>query len=378
MTKCRTAWRGKMTRRAEPGANRGAADYPVLSSPYRAFAIGLSFAAAFLCNKKDHMRIVALEEHIALPEMVEQLPAELRPNLSPAIQRLAPKLADITGDRLRSMDANGISMEVLSVDSAGAQLLSPEAGPAFAQRYNDLIAERIAGRPDRFAAFAHLPMTAPQAAADELERAVSRYGFRGAMIRGLSQDRFLDHPDFAPLLQRAEKLGVPVYIHPGMPPKAVADAYYSDLAGHPGLVESLACYGWGWHSETAIHVLRLFLAGVFDQYPGLRIIIGHMGEMLPMMMARSNRAFAPGNGGANQRTLIETFQQQVFITTSGLFTQPPLRIALETFGIDNVLFSVDYPFSTHEMGIEFLRNIELPEAQIEQIAHGNADKLLHL
>ncbi|TDW96367.1 amidohydrolase family protein [Dinghuibacter silviterrae] len=314
------------------------------------------------------MRIVSLEEHISLPEMIEQLPSELRPHASPAIQRLQPKLADITGERLRSMDENGIAMQVLSVDGVGAQLLNPEAGPAFARRYNDLIAEKIADYPNRFTAFAHLPITAPMAAADELERAVHQHHFRGAMIRGLSQDRFLDHPDFAPLLQMAEKLGVPVYIHPGMPPKAVADAYYSDLPHHPGLMESLACYGWGWHSETAIHVLRLLLAGVFDQYPGLRVIIGHMGEMLPMMMVRATRVFAPGNGGANQRTLIETFRQQVFITTSGIFTQPPLRIAIDTFGIDNILFSVDYPFSTNEMGLEFLRNIPLPASQIEQIA----------
>jgi predicted TIM-barrel fold metal-dependent hydrolase len=324
------------------------------------------------------MRIVTLEEHISLPEMVEQLPAEVRGGLSSALQRFQPKLADITGERLRSMDDNGITLQVLSVDGVGAQLLGPESGPAFASRYNDLIAEKIAAHPNRFTAFAHLPMTAPLAAADELERAVSRYHFRGAMIRGLSGDRFLDHPDFAPLLQRAEKLGVPIYIHPGMPPKAVADAYYSDLPHHPGLMESLACYGWGWHSETAIHVLRLLLAGVFDQYPGLRIIIGHMGEMLPMMMVRSDRAFTPGNGGANQRSLIETFRKQVFITTSGLFTQPPLRIAIDTFGVDNILFSVDYPFSSNEMGLDFLRTIQLPAAQIEQIAHGNADKLLHL
>ena len=110
----------------------------------------------------------------------------------------------------------------------------------------------------------------------------------------------------------------------------------------------------------------------------LNLIIGHMGEMLPMMMVRSERAFKPGNGGANQRTLTDTFHQQVHITTSGFFTQPPLKIALDTFGIDNIMFSVDYPFSTNEMGIEFLNAIDLPEEQVAQIAHGNTDKLLKL
>jgi predicted TIM-barrel fold metal-dependent hydrolase len=221
-------------------------------------------------------------------------------------------------------------------------------------------------------------MTNPSAAADELERTVVTYGFRGAMISGLTEGQFLDHPKFKPVLERAEKLGVPIYIHPGVPPAAVAEAYYSHFTHHPGMLESIACYGWGWHSETAIHVLRLLIAGIFDRYPGLKIIVGHMGEMLPMMMVRSNRAFQPGSGGANQRTLIDTFHQQLYITTSGFFTQPPLRLAIDTFGIDNILFSVDYPFSTNEMGADFLRNIALPEDQIAKIAHLNADKLLKL
>lgn len=326
------------------------------------------------------MRIVTLEEHVSFPEMANQIPKGALGGFgkSERMKQLTPKLADINGDRLTSMDANGITMQVLSVDSSGANLLSPEKGPAFAGKYNDLIAKRIYDFADRFTAFAHLPMTAPLAAADELERVVTEYNFRGAMIRGMTQDKFLDQPEFGPILQRAEKMGVPIYLHPGLPPKAVADVYYSGLPNHSGMAEALACYGWGWHSETALHVLRLLYSGIFDQYPKLKLIIGHMGEMLPMMMVRSGRAFMPGNGGANQRTLMDTFHQQVYITTSGFFTQPPLRIALDTFGIDNIMFSVDYPFSTNEMGIEFLNQIELPDEQIAKIAHGNADKLLNL
>ncbi|NHA07286.1 amidohydrolase [Mucilaginibacter sp. HC2] len=326
------------------------------------------------------MRIVTLEEHISFPEMAAQIPKDALGGFgqSERMQQLIPKLADITGERLQSMDANGITMQVLSVDSSGANLLSSEEGPAFARQYNDLIAQRIAGFEHRFTVFAHLPMTAPIAAADELERAVTEYHFRGAMIRGLTQDKFLDQPEFAPIFERAEKLDVPIYLHPGLPPKGVADIYYSGLPTHSGMAEALACYGWGWHSETALHVLRLLYSGIFDQYPKLKLIIGHMGEMLPMMMVRSERAFKPGNGGANQRTLTDTFHQQVHITTSGFFTQPPLKIALDTFGIDNLMFSIDYPFSTNEMGIEFLNAIELPDQQVAKIAHGNADKLLKL
>ena len=326
------------------------------------------------------MRIVTLEEHISFPEMADKIPKDALGGFgqSEVMQRIAPKLADITGDRLKSMDDNGIIMQVLSVDSSGANLLSPQQGPAFATQYNDLIAQRIADFENRFTAFAHLPMTAPLAAADELERTVKEHNFRGAMIRGLTQDKFLDQPEFAPIFERAEKLDVPIYLHPGLPPKGIADIYYSGLPNYSGMAEALACYGWGWHSETALHVLRLLFSGIFDKYPKLKLIIGHMGEMLPMMMVRSEKAFKPGNGGANQRTLTDTFRDQVHITTSGFFTQPPLKIALDTFGIDNIMFSVDYPFSTNEMGIEFLNAIELSDEQLAKIAHGNADKILKL
>lgn len=326
------------------------------------------------------MRIVTLEEHVSFPEMTNLLPADALANKqhSTAARQLMPKLADITEERLASMNETGISMQVLSIENTDVNLLGNDRAPEFAAQYNDLLAQKIRDYPDRFTAFAQLPMTAPAAAADELERTVKTYGFRGAMIRGLTNGEFLDAREFAPIFERAEKLGVPIYIHPAVPPKAVIDAYYSHVGNHTGPFEAIACWGWGWHSETAIHVLRLLAAGTFDQYPKLKIIIGHMGEMLPMMWARSERAFKPGAGGDNQRTLADTFHAQVHITTSGFFTQPPLQIALDTFGIDNIMLSIDYPFSTNQMGIDFLTRIQLAQDQLEQIAHKNADKLLNL
>jgi len=326
------------------------------------------------------MRIVTLEEHVSFPEMNKFLPADIvgKTETSAAHNQLMPKLEDVSGGRLDSMNESGISMQVLSVSNTDVHLLDSIRAPQFASKYNDLLAEKIKAYPDRFTAFAHLPMTAPAAAADELERTVKGYGFRGAMINGHINGEFLDAPKFAPVLAKAEKLGVPIYIHPGIPPKAVMDAYYSHVGNTTGPFDALACWGWGWHSETAIHVLRLLVAGVFDQYRTLKIIIGHMGEMLPIMWVRSNRGLQPGNGGQHQRTLIDTFREQLFITTSGFFTQPPLQIALDTIGIDNILLSVDYPFSSNQMGIDFLHGIQLPPEQVEKIAHGNADKLLGL
>lgn len=326
------------------------------------------------------MRIVTLEEHISFPEMNELLPAAIvaaKDTSGPAAQMM-PKLEDITGERLASMDKNGITVQVLSVENTDVNLLDSAKAPAFAARYNDLLAQKIADHADRFAAFAHLPMTAPAAAADELERAVTQYGFKGAVIRGHTNGEFLDHPKFEPIFERAQKLDVPIYIHPGIAPQPVMDAYYSNVGGVAGPLNALACWGWGWHSETAIHVLRLLAAGTFDKFPKLKIIIGHMGEMLPMMWVRSQRGFQPGAGGANQRTLQDTFREQVYITTSGFFTQPPMQIALDTFGIDNMMFSIDYPFSTNEMGTDFLNQLELPKGDLEKFAHGNADRILKL
>ncbi|HLX91599.1 MAG TPA: amidohydrolase family protein [Puia sp.] len=326
------------------------------------------------------MRIVTLEEHLTFPELTSQIPKEIMDSHSidnsPAIQYLMPKLKDITGERLQSMAANGITLQVLSVSGAGADLLDPSEGPAFARKYNDEIAAKIAEHRLRFAAFAHLPMTAPNEAADELERTITLHGFKGALINGLTNEKFLDDPEFAPILQRAERLDVPIYLHPGLPPKAVADAYYSNLPKISGMFLSIA--GWGWHSETALHVLRLIVSGTFDRYPKLKLIIGHMGEMLPMMMARCDNALRPGLVGDNSRSVVETLRAQVFITTSGIFTNPPLATAIDTFGIDNMMFSVDYPYASNEQGKAFLDKAPLSVADTKKLAHENADKLLKL
>jgi predicted TIM-barrel fold metal-dependent hydrolase len=326
------------------------------------------------------MKIITLEEHVTFPEMKARISQEdLAKHTienSPAIQKLAGKLADINGERLQLMDESGITVQVLSIVGAGADLLDADKGPAFARTYNDLLAERIKANPGRFKAFAHLPTTNPVAAAEELERTVNAYNFCGALINGLTDNEFLDNPKYAPILEMAQQLDVPIYLHPGLPPKTVFDAYYSDLPKHAGTALSIS--GWGWHSETAIHVLRLILAGTLDQYPKLKIIIGHMGEMLPMMMARFDGKFKIADAGNNQRSVSQTLRDQIYITTSGMFTLPPLQLAIDTFGIDNIMFSVDYPFSSNEEGRKFLDSMPFTPDEMEKIAYRNAEKLLKL
>jgi len=321
------------------------------------------------------MRIVALEEHVSVASATAgpDLVASMRGGARGGGKRA--ELEDIDGMRLPSMDAAGISFQVLSVPGMDAGLLSPEAAPPYARRYNDALAAIVRGRPDRFATFAHLPLTAPEAAADELERAVRELGFPGPLIRGQTQGKFLDDPVFAPLLSRAEKLDVPIYIHPGIPPESVRKAYYDGFS--PAISSTFATSGFGWHAETAVHVLRMVLAGTFDRHPGLKIIIGHMGEGLPTMLWRCDERMVQKDTGLS-RTISQTILDQVWITTSGFFTLPPFIAALLTFGADRILFSVDYPFSDNLEGRAFLDALPVTPDDRKKIAHANADHLLKL
>jgi hypothetical protein len=206
--------------------------------------------------------------------------------------------------------------------------MPPDQGLDLARAYND----RLKQLSDRFAGFAHLPMTAPEAAADELQRAVENLGFCGALINGTTGGRFLDDPSFEPILARAAQLDVPLYLHPNLPPQVIRKAYYDGL---PDVVSAiLATGGWGWHAETAVHILRLVLSGALDRHPNLKLIIGHMGEGLPAMLARFN-VFNAAMSAYLKRTVSETILDQVWITTSGFFTLPPFMAALLTFGAES-------------------------------------------
>jgi predicted TIM-barrel fold metal-dependent hydrolase len=328
------------------------------------------------------MRVVTLEEHFsfaAITNRIDKAAIAARGFVPhgrrPGMEDLQRRLEDVGEGRLNSMDESGISVQVLSVSGPGADLVEGDAGIALARDYNNAILEKMKAHPTRFAAFAHLPMTSPQAAADELERTVKDFGFCGALINGVTNDRFLDDKQFAPILARAEKLDVALYLHPGIPPKAVRDDYYAGMS--PAADALLATAGFGWHAETAIHTLRLIVSGTFDRYPKLQIIIGHMGEMLPMMMARCDGIFAPEFVGM-RRSVQQTLRDQVHVTTSGLFTLPPLMATIDTFGIDRVMFSIDYPYSKNETGKKYLDSLPLAPADIEKIAHSNADRLLRL
>jgi predicted TIM-barrel fold metal-dependent hydrolase len=240
---------------------------------------------------------------------------------------------------------------------------------------NDYLAGVIAKHPKRFAGFACLPMATQDACADELRRAVKDLKLVGAMIHGTCEGRFLDHPSYDSLLSAAEELDVPIYIHPSIPTAPVFEAYYSGLPEGADRVVSTA--GWGWHSEVAIHILRMVMAGTFEKHPKLKMIIGHMGEMLPVMLARLDDVSA-ADVDHLARPPSETIVEQVWITTSGIFSQPPFIAALQTFGIDRIMFSVDYPFAPDASGRKFLNEVALSPSDMAKLCHGNADALLKL
>jgi predicted TIM-barrel fold metal-dependent hydrolase len=328
------------------------------------------------------MRTVALEEHFSVPALARRIDpdavkrrgfrARTLPQNAPNPLELLPEIGE---RRLKSMDEAGITVQVLSSSGPGPDIVPGPDGVAMAREINDHLAAATARHPDRFAGFATLPMLAPDAAAAELSRAVKELGFVGAMIYGTTDGRFLDHESYDGVLAAAVERDVPIYIHPHLPPEPVRQAYYSDLP--PGPARVLESAGWGWHSETAIHLLRMVIAGTLDRHPRLKLIIGHMGEMLPVMLARADDVFALDIDHL-KRPVSQAILDQVWLTTSGIFTEPPFLATLQTFGIDRIMFSVDYPFAPNHKGRAFLDGISLAPADMVKLTHANADALLRL
>jgi predicted TIM-barrel fold metal-dependent hydrolase len=329
------------------------------------------------------MRIVAVEEHFTCQDLINRIDSTtLIRNGWPApgttmFQAInPPALTDTGEDRMAAMKAAGISTQVLSVPGPGAEIVSGPDGIAIAREFNDRMARLISAEPERFAAFAHLPMRSPSAAADELERAIVECGLKGALISGTIDGKFLDAREFDPVLTTAERLDVPLYIHPGVPPASVRAAYYDGLPGEASF--GLAIAGWGWHAETAVHILRLALSGALDRHPRLKLVIGHMGEGLPTMMERIERVFSGYSNTHLERNAARAIVDQVWVSTSGFSSMSAFLPALMTFGADRLLFSVDYPFGNNVAAVAFLKNLPVSPEDREKIAHKNADSILRL
>jgi predicted TIM-barrel fold metal-dependent hydrolase len=314
--------------------------------------------------------VVAIEEHYWDDELASHFSG---PEASKA-GLIEKRLRDLGGDRLVDMDAAGIDFCVLSHGAPSGQKIPAEIAAPLIARVNDRLARAVAANPSRFGAFAALPTAVPEAAADELERCVAM-GFRGAMLHGMTDGQFLDLPKYWPLYARAEKLDVPIYIHPGYPHPAVVDAYYKDyLADFP----MLARPAWGYTVDAGTHAVRFVLSGLFEKHPGLKVILGHLGESVPFQLWRLDQAFnRPGAG--KSVAFREIFTRNFWVTTSGFFSTPALRCCIDEMGIERILFAVDWPFVAESLpGRRWIDGAPLSAEDKAKILGGNVKRLLRL
>jgi len=314
------------------------------------------------------MRTIALEEHYATAGFLRG-PGGWLASRSGIVE----PISDLGDGRIAAMDEAGIDLAVLSLAAPGVEQLDGPEAVLLARECNDELAAAVGRYPDRLAGFAALPISAPDAAADELDRAVRQHGFAGAVINGHSQGRYLDNPFFDPVLNRAATLEIPIYLHPTIPPAGVIESSYAGFADK--VTFALATVGWGCHINTATHVLRMILGGVFDRYPALQVIIGHMGEGTSFMLPRFDATLKPELTGLQHP--VSSYLRQNFHYTFANFNDVPTYANLVAqVGIDRVAFSADYPFGSMKAARAFLDNLPLTHDERASISHRNAEKLL--
>ena len=342
-------------------------------------------------SELEDLKVIGVEEHTIFPQLLSSFPDDgacrhpkqmmsvlgERSSGSEKIRRLV----DLGEGRIKDMDKFGVSMQVLGFTGGiNSTHLEPEAGLKLSQQVNDAHYEAVKANPTRLAALAELPIHAPELAIQELRRVVLELGFVGAMFSGsiASRGEFLDHPKYDALLSEFEKLDVPLFLHPGLTPKAVMECYYT-IPDNPKLSVLLGGMGWGWHNEVAIHIIRLAISGTLDRHPRLRLIVGHQGEMMPMMLQRFDAVFDRAAFGY-KRTVGEMLRSQVWIAISGMFTLPPTQAAIHTWGVDRVLYANDYPHVGPEGAPRFLQALGdiIAPSDMRRICQTNAEQLFKI
>jgi len=320
-------------------------------------------------------KLIAIEEHFLTPAIRAAWAASAIGQEGTAgfdQGEIEARLDDLDAQRLALMDESGIAVQVLSVTTPALHNLEPAQSVELARQTNDLVAATIAQHPTRFQGFATLPTAAPAEVVPELERCVKQLGFKGAMLCGRTRTKNLDHPDFLPLFEKAAALGVPLFIHPQVPQQAVREALYAGF-GEP-VDAAFAAFGLGWHYEAGIQFVRLVLAGVFDKYPTLQIILGHWGEVVLFYLERLNSL---GRVATLQRPIADYFRQNLYVTPSGMWSQTYLQRALDIVGPERLLFSTDYPYQYKPGGLAraFFQEAALSADEKELFGHGNWERL---
>lgn len=349
-------------------------------------------------KSKPRLRKIATEEAFTIPEIAEAIRSVVRqggpnldllllkqlyevPNVLPAqadsnqvanrdraAKDMLPKLLDFEKARLDTMDTHGVDMHILSLVMPGVQLFERMQAMELAQLANDRLSEVIQRHPDRFAGLASFAPQDPNAAAKEMERAITVLKLNGFIVNSHTGNAYLDDPQFLPLLEAAEALGVPLYIHPRAP---------SDGMAAPFRDYRLEGAVWGYGIETGTHILRLVFGGVFDRFPKLQVVIGHMGEALPFWLGRLDFMGAPGAraGRKNQLLPSEYFKRNITITTSGVEDPLALRYCIDKIGADRIMWAIDYPFQPTAASVAFIESASISEVDREKIAYRNAERI---
>ncbi len=320
------------------------------------------------------MKLIAIEEHFLTSEIRSawKNTAEDDPTQNLHLGEIENRLDDMGSTRLSLMDESGIDVQVLSLTTPGLHNLG-KASISLAQRTNDLVASVIKNKPDRFQGFAALPTPVPKEATMELERSIKNLGLKGAMLCGRTREKNLDHKDFWLLFECAEELNVPLFIHPQIPQKAIRDLYYSGFDDQVDL--AFSTFGLGWHYEAGIQFVRLVLAKVFDRFPSLQIILGHWGEVILFYLER----LASLNRMARlDKPFIDYVCQNLYVTSSGMFSNSYLKRSIEIIGTDRILFSSDYPYQYRpgRDARQFLEQVPLSDHEKEKFGHANWERLI--
>ena len=292
---------------------------------------------------------------------------------SPAAREVHAQLVDLDQGRIANMDACGIDLAVLSITSPGVQVFDAVTASALSIHANDVLADAVRRHPTRFAGLATVAPNHPQGAVAELQRAAGSLGMKGFLINSHTQGEYLDDRKYWPLFEAAQALELPLYLHPREPAPSMIT---------PMLDYGLYFAGWGFAVETATHALRLIMSGLFDAFPRLTVILGHMGEGLPFWLKRlDNRYLLQVKIGAVkplQRLPSEYFLDNFLITTSGMNCAPALRLCLEVMGEKRILFAADYPYESVEDSVQFMDSVAITDSQRRAIYAGNAEKLFRL
>ncbi|MFI9272092.1 amidohydrolase family protein [Kitasatospora sp. NPDC052896] len=315
---------------------------------------------------------IALEEHFNFPELTNELPQYVNPEM---MKDIARRLVDLGAERLAEMDAAGIDYSLLSLTAPGIQgETDPQRAVTRARQANDKLADFVAANPDRYGGFAALPMQDPAAAATELERCVNELGFHGAMLNGFTNINdantgwYYDHERYLPFWERVEALGVPAYLHPRDPLPGNQGAY----EGHPELFGAV----WTFTVETATHTLRLMTSGLFDRFPKLTVILGHLGETLPFNIWRiDHRAARMGDLIKYEKPLTHYLLNNFYVTTSGNFHTQTLNATMAEMGSDRVLYSSDYPYESMREASDWFDTAAISDNDRIKIGHTNARRL---